>query len=596
MIKINKIINLSIAATSLAALCTACGGPSQDSLSQTASPAQPVLSFEQFVKLEATGSGLSSTPATTTAPPSRTDGTDSAAKPAAPQPTQSSKQTPSAPTAATDPDCTGTCPRLRQEFRYVVYVGKQIYAYQALKEAETKTDYAALAASLERSIVTKTSPTQYFLILQRWGASFHDGHVGAFYKDDTSDFEVYSAPVRLEVLAPATEREKIVITQRSEEFGLEPGDEVTHINGVPAKAALDAAEKLSSGSTARMRRASAARLLVDAYGRDQGATPLKLIAKRDEESGDIELFRKVELRASGSSDATDPEEETGLKYIQAKMMPGGIGYLRINAFAGSQSAALLGNAMKMLSGSRGLLIDVRRNGGGDVSGNAILSRISGGAAITRYRTSIRVSDYVLAHRPDSFNLGWNPGDAFSAWKDERVFASADDLYTGKTVAVLTGPDCFSSCDTFVSAIQVNRLGTILGEPTGGGTGQPLAFTLPVSQMQFRYSVVRGQTADDRPIEGVGTLPDVVIERTLQERAQEIDVQLLEATQWVRKQVDEATKPISSKPAAALDEQTKVFVKKLPRSWKQDMKLSPTRAADRYLKRISPVDELDVAGQ
>jgi C-terminal processing protease CtpA/Prc len=205
-----------------------------------------------------------------------------------------------------------------------------------------------------------------------------------------------------------------------------------------------------------------------------------------------------------------------------------------------------------------------------------------------------MSDYTLAQRPYYFALNWAAPAPFADWKDERVEAAApQDRYTDKPVVLLTGTGCFSACDTFTSALKTNRLATVVGEPTGGGSGQPLVFKLPDSGMSFRYGVVRGITADGKPIEGVGTAPDQLIERTQQERIDNRDQQLLSALVVLQKQIGDRTTPLGA-PAPGLA-QTEAAVTAALRGvgpiWDQDTDLSPSRALDRELRRLSAVDEL-----
>ena len=51
-------------------------------------------------------------------------------------------------------------------------------------------------------------------------------------------------------------------------------------------------------------------------------------------------------------------------------------------------------------------------------------------------------------------------------------------YTSKPVVVLAGAATFSAAEDFLVAWKNSGRGPILGEPTGGSTGQPLSFTLP----------------------------------------------------------------------------------------------------------------------
>jgi C-terminal processing protease CtpA/Prc len=183
-----------------------------------------------------------------------------------------------------------------------------------------------------------------------------------------------------------------------------------------------------------------------------------------------------------------------------------------------------------------------------------------------------MSDFIIANRPESFFMPWTPGDEFAQWSRLQVAPSGTRY--DKPIVALISPNCFSACDTFTAALKSNKLATIAGEGSGGGTGTPLVFSLPISSHQFRYSVVRGLTSDGAPIEGAGTLPDVVIEPTVDERINGRDEQLEKAFSLLR------TVPT-----------TPSITKSLPLTWTQRMDIAPTMADEAALREIIHIDEL-----
>ena len=480
-----------------------------------------------------------------------------------------------------DPSCSGDCVSKRKEFRYVVYVAKEIYCYWDEKRAETQTDFDALAKSLEQEITSETTSSQYFRILRRWAASFHDGHVNVMLGDDPTSLEIYSAPIRLQVLAPATDHEKVVVVSGSGKISA--GDEVSAINGKPTKEALDAAELLSSGSTSRMRRFFASRRLVDVVGSDLGAEGLTITVGTGGAGVTENIPRNIEIDVKPTDAAKTETESTGAELIKASLLPSGIGYLRIDGFSGSQDEFLLGQAMDRLQNTRGLILDLRKNGGGDLSGNVIISRLAK-AQVIRYKRSERMSPFIFASRPDTALLSWGPGSLFADWHD--LFVSPEKHYAGPVIA-LTSPNCFSACDTFASSLQANGLATIVGEGTGGGTGTPLVFELPVSGLHFRYSVIRGQTAKGLAMEGVGTLPDVVAEPVLSDLAGKKDSQIEKAIDVLKAKLAPSPAPTPEVPTP----QIAAALSALDSVWAQTQDRSPTRSEDLAIKAIAPWDEI-----
>ncbi len=447
-----------------------------------------------------------------------------------------------------------SCQDLRQEFRYVVYVGRQIYCYWQEKRTETGRDFESLAREIELSITDQTTYSEHFLALRRWASAFHDGHVNALSPDDLSQLEIYSSPVRLELFSPARQGEKLLVQAVEGKIGeIGAGDEVFEVNGVPAHEAISQAAALySSGSTEGMRRRGAARRLVDVIGSRLGMQPfsLKVIHKGREEIVDIP--RSVEIPKPSSPAESLLETDDASKYLQAQILPGGLGYLRIDAFIGNMGQ-LLDLAMDRLRQTRGLVLDLRRNGGGDQSGSRILSRLIE-APVARYLVSPRNSDYLLAKRPYYFLDEADREAPFAPWKPVQVQpAAAEKRYLGKPVAVLIGPACFSACDTFVAALKAHGLAYVIGEPTGGGTGSPLEIRLPHTDLGFRYSVVRGITAAEEEIEGRGTQPDLLLEMRPEDRFSGRDLQLEAALLYLAEHIGAPLPPESMRPVA-FDEQ------------------------------------------
>ena len=473
-----------------------------------------------------------------------------------------------------------SCKQLRQEFRYVVYVGKQIYCYWEEKKQETGRDFDALAAEIEASITDETSYSEHFLALRRWASAFHDGHVNALSNPDVSLLELYTAPVRLEVFSPASPNEKILVQSVTGNLGngaeggaqkIGAGDQVLEVNGVPASEAITrAAEIYASGSTEAMRRRGMARRLVDVIGSAKGLEPftLKVLHKGTEEI--VNIPRKAELNLPPKPGTPGSDEEDGTKYVTAQVMPGGLGYLRIDAFV-ANVGELLDVAMDRLQGTKGLVIDVRANGGGDQSGSRILARLVN-EKITRYQVSPRNADYLLAKRPYYFLDGTDWGQPFAPWTSVDVEPALPAKgYRGKPVAVLTASACFSACDTFVAALKAHGLAMVIGENTGGGTGSPLEIELPHTNLGFRYSVVRGLTAKGEPIEGRGTAPDMHVELTAEDRLAGKDMQLEAALKYVAEKSGAPMPPPHMRPVAFEQQPTDI---------------SPTRVEDAMVRRLT----------
>ncbi len=140
-----------------------------------------------------------------------------------------------------------------------------------------------------------------------------------------------------------------------------------------------------------------------------------------------------------------------------------------------------------------LVIDVRMNGGGN---DALAYQVAG-----RFTSTARVGGYY------QFRNGLRH-DAFTAMTPRSVTPRGSWQFA-KPVVLLTGRGSFSSTEGFVSAMRALPNVTVVGDTTGGGSGNPSVYPL---REGYGISVSRWieYTAERMPIEWRGIPPDSVV--------------------------------------------------------------------------------------
>lgn len=134
-----------------------------------------------------------------------------------------------------------------------------------------------------------------------------------------------------------------------------------------------------------------------------------------------------------------------------------VGYLAFGAWNAAQvKIGEVDAALDGLRDTRVLLVDVRMNGGGD---DALALQVAGRFAATR----------VLAERY-RFRNGPGHGD-FGASQERWLEPRGTWQYT-RPVYLLVGRGVFSSNETFVAAMRALPNVVVLGDTTGGGSGNP----------------------------------------------------------------------------------------------------------------------------
>lgn len=373
-------------------------------------------------------------------------------------------------------------------------------------------DWDALYVSYIPKVRATRSTLEYYRVLQELCARLKDAHTGVYFPGALAD-EVYATPlVRTrwiegrvllsEVWDPALKQEGVV-----------PGLEVVAVDGVPVK--QYGAERVSpyqSASTAQdldVHTFESSLLL----GKAGVAVSLTLRAP-DGSTFQRSLARKLTREAAA--------QRPRLPDFEFKMLPGNIAYVALNTFGTATAQKEFERQFDEIAKSSALIFDVRNNGGGNSGyGTAILSHlIEKPAAAEEWRSR----EYVPAKRAWGSLPGWTGGKPMTQ-------PSRDQRY-GKPVVVLTSARTGSAAEDFTVDFDLMGRGKIIGEPTGGSTGQPLSFPLPgggsarVCSKQNRYP-------DGRQFVGVGIQPQIRVQPTVADFRAGRDPVLEKALEYLR---------------------------------------------------------------
>ncbi len=357
---------------------------------------------------------------------------------------------------------------------------------------ELKWDSLYMAALNE---VSKTKTTaDYYRLLMRTIAQLKDGHTNVYPADQLSA-EFYAQPALKTRLVEG----RVVVLQVYDEAlkarGITPGTEVISLNNVPVR---DYAEKnirpYQSGSTPHD-----LDVRTYEYGLLRGALNDSLV---------------IGFKDSGGKRFTVPVKRVDFDAIR-KMIPanpafrltwlrGNIAHVELNTFGNDEAAVQYIKHFPEISKADAIIFDVRNNGGGNGSvGFKVLSTLTDKPFLT---SSWFTRDYRPAHR------AWGNAEGRTGGSNNSYPADGKLLYT-KPVAVLTSPRTYSAAEDFAIAFDVMDRGKLIGETTGGSTGQPLMFSLPGGGIA-RVCTKRDTYPDGKEFVGVGILPDVPVNPTI----------------------------------------------------------------------------------
>ena len=170
-----------------------------------------------------------------------------------------------------------------------------------------------------------------------------------------------------------------------------------------------------------------------------------------------------------------------------------IGYVYYSSFSNGFSAGNLYWIFTAFKDCRGLIIDVRNNGGGDLSNAYKLA--------SPFFTENRVVGY-WQHKT-------GPGHHdFSAMEALSSDISLVSIKWQKPVVVLSNRRSYSATNSFINMMRYADHATIVGGTSGGGGGMPMSYEMPCG-WTVRFSSVRMYDRDKKDIEQ-GIEPHVAV--------------------------------------------------------------------------------------
>lgn len=188
--------------------------------------------------------------------------------------------------------------------------------------------------------------------------------------------------------------------------------------------------------------------------------------------------------------------------IYYKQIGDQIAYMYYPSFSYTISETSLDYILALMMNSRGLIIDIRDNGGGELTNiNTLVGRFIDQPFVGGYlmhKTGPGHDDfsepYPMEYKPTPNRIKWD-GD----------------------IVVLTNRSCFSAANNFVSVMKDLPNVTIVGAKTGGGGGMPFTSELPIG-WSVRFSACPILDAKGNVIEN-GIEPDYEVHAPDEELAE-----------------------------------------------------------------------------
>lgn len=386
----------------------------------------------------------------------------------------------------------------------------------------------------------------YYRLLAKFCALLKDGHTeitvppiqGVNYMNNTfGDHLLVLKRVDDKVIIKRTWKKDM------EKFPL--GSEIIAVNGLPTEQYIrDSVAPYISASTDYIRADIASAMLLRGF---PGSTFSIKIKKRDGEQSNYSLTHARVKDSIFSPPLGVYPEEQNRDLLEYKVFDNNIAYVALNSFRDAKIDTLFENLLPSLDKAKGVILDLRYNGGGDdgvafnILKHFIKDTILRGSSSTIRRLNpylqaigkyIKVSD-TTGH-PDKRDA-WLLYNGYAVYEEPGT--SQFEIEKGikkitAPVVILTGIYTESAAEDFVIAADNQKHIVKIGEPTNGSTGQPYMFDLPGGGAA-RICVKKDTYPDGREFVGYGIQPDIKVVPTVKDYLEYNDVVLAAALKYFK---------------------------------------------------------------
>jgi len=344
---------------------------------------------------------------------------------------------------------------------------------------------------LPQVLATK-STAEYYQVLERFYALLQDGHTGVYPPEQLQTIPV---PFQTRLI----DGRVLIIGAYDNKFdmqGVKPGDEIVSIDGQPVKDW--AQQKVAPYVTASSPQDRDERLYYRGLMRGKEGTTFHLVVRTPDGQESAHAF------AVGYH---DPAPEFAIK-----MLPGNVAYVALNEFENNTDADQWDKHWPEILKAKAVILDMRSNGGGNdgVGAHILATLIDRPTPGPRQESPEWIATYKA----------WGQAQPMLRYPAESLPPDPAHHFAGKVV-MLTSANTFSAAEDAVVLFATSKRGLIVGEPTGGSTGQPLSFNLPGGGTA-RVCSKHDSFPDGKEFVGVGVIPDVAAHVTRADLVQGTD--------------------------------------------------------------------------
>jgi C-terminal processing protease CtpA/Prc len=396
-------------------------------------------------------------------------------------------------------------------------------------------------------IVLKTeNDYKYFRELERFCALLNDGHTN-IYMPQKKEFERMNTMFGEYRLFLKNIDNKAIVTGTnfSKKDEIPVGSEIIEVNGLATKDYIKqfVSPYISSSTDYVLMDWSIGRLL---QGFDGDSYNVKI--KRPK--GDI-ISLKLTHSQTKEKETFPPADTTEYGLLDFEWKEKQIAYVSLNGFGDKKIDSLWVTKLPELYKAKGLIIDLRYNGGGSTGIGAEIMQyltndkvIYGSKSVTRSHNAAYKAwgTYITVKDTLEDKSGWSGKSYLSAndksyytfeYEPDSVKLSAKRIVI--PTAILIGHNTASAAEDFLIYADNQKHMVKIGANTFGSTGQPYSFEL-VGGARARVCTKKDTYPDGREFIGYGIKPDIMVSPTVNDYLLKKDPVLDKAVEYLKTKI------------------------------------------------------------
>lgn len=395
----------------------------------------------------------------------------------------------------------------------------------------SKTEFNQGLETIKRKMDTPISSVDFYFLISPLIAKIEDGHT--FVRFPGNEF-LETNPYHFTYKVKLSNQEPYILVVRPYRTfvgELPAGTEILSINGIESKRIIQDIINLNSGESRdfRLERSVDFNFYLTGWYKMEKTFTVKYKEKNQIKTKTIQGIRNETLFQRLKADTT------GLNQVQTNSSNYSItirpeistAIIDFVSFSDLESfKKFIDSAFTQIQQQkiRNLIIDIRKNGGGNSAiGDEFFQYIAHHPFNQFAKTKVKYSnlrsrcynEYFLATKDSSFFLGTNKTDGTTEeFSDTSTVPLRDNpLRFNGNIYLLTSVSTFSSASDFAQCFKYYKMGTIIGQETGGWIvcyGDVISGVLPNTQLQVGISHKLFYSIGARKDDFHGVIPDIEI--------------------------------------------------------------------------------------